>query len=224
MYIDLKYTQWDFFCDNNNVDSRPIICAFPFQDINNNQHHTKRFTFRMQVQSAFKMQDNIVTMPMHVKLQIPEREFAGLNVWTPFLVQVEAIKCFPSYAKISFFKTHTDDTTELVVCINIPGLTVKRTTSRTHPHAYGLFWRNNRRRCCAFFALPSELLCEYHIQWMRKSIRELESFRLGIIQKRSPSASSGVPTHEMHRASFAARAYGKLRQTGINYHKLVGTS
>ena len=51
--------------------------------------------------------------------------------------------------------------------------------SRTKNHSYGLFWKNNRKRCCAFFALDSQTNCERHMRWVKKSIRNLELYRQG---------------------------------------------
>lgn len=135
-------------------------------------------------------------MFMDVKLDIRERklEYSHLKSWTRYYVRVEAIKCFPCYIKISFFKSHTDDSTDLIVRINIPGLTVQMATSRTRAHSYGLFWKHNRKRCCAYFALPSQLLCERHLRWMKKSIRNLELYRQEILQLRR---ASRTPIHEI---------------------------
>lgn len=137
-------------------------------------------------------------MFMDVKLDIRERklEFSHLKSWTRYFVRVEAVKCFPCYMKISFFKSATEESTDLVVRINIPGLTVQMATSRTRAHSYGLFWKNNRKRCCAYFALASQLLCERHLRWMKKSIRNLELYRQEILQLRR---ASRTPMHEIRQ-------------------------
>ncbi|XP_019546458.3 uncharacterized protein LOC109414129 [Aedes albopictus] len=142
------------------------------------------------------MEENVISMFMDVKLDIRERklEFSHLKSWTRYFVRVEAVKCFPCYVKISFFKSHTDESTDLIVRINIPGLTVQMATSRTRAHSYGLFWKHNRKRCCAYFALPSQLLCERHLRWMKKSIRNLELYRQEILQLRR---ASRTPMHEI---------------------------
>ncbi|XP_065092692.1 uncharacterized protein LOC135713496 [Ochlerotatus camptorhynchus] len=142
------------------------------------------------------MEENVISMFMDVKLDIRERklEYSHLKSWTRYFVRVEAVKCFPCYIKISFFKSHTDESTDLIVRINIPGLTVQMATSRTRAHSYGLFWKNNRKRCCAYFALPSQLLCERHLRWMKKSIRNLELYRQEILQLRR---ASRTPIHEI---------------------------
>lgn len=142
------------------------------------------------------MEENVISMFMDVKLDIRERklEYSHLKSWTRYYVRVEAVKCFPCYVKISFFKTNTDESTDLIVRINIPGLTVQMATSRTRAHSYGLFWKHNRKRCCAYFALPSQLLCERHLRWMKKSIRNLELYRQEILQLRR---ASRTPIHEI---------------------------
>ncbi|XP_055607081.1 uncharacterized protein LOC129754867 [Uranotaenia lowii] len=144
------------------------------------------------------MEENIISMFMDVKLDIRERklEFSHLKSWTRYFVRVEAVKCFPCYIKISFFKSQTDESTDLIVRINIPGLTVQMATSRTRAHSYGLFWKNNRKRCCAYFALPCQLLCERHLRWMKKSIRNLELYRQEILQLRR---ASRTPMHEIRQ-------------------------
>lgn len=144
------------------------------------------------------MEENVISMFMDVKLDIRERklEFSHLKSWTRYFVRVEAIKCFPCYIKISFFKNYIDESTDLIVRINIPGLTVQMAKSRTRAHSYGLFWKNNRKRCCAYFALPSQLLCERHLYWMKKSIRNLELYRQEILQLRR---ASRTPIHEIRQ-------------------------
>uniref|UniRef100_A0A1Q3EW21 Uncharacterized protein n=1 Tax=Culex tarsalis TaxID=7177 RepID=A0A1Q3EW21_CULTA len=145
-----------------------------------------------------KMEENVISMFMDVKLDIRERklEFSHLKSWTRYFVRVEAVKCFPCYMKISFFKSATEETTDLIVRINIPGLTVQMATSRTRAHSYGLFWKHNRKRCCAYFALASQLLCERHLRWMKKSIRNLELYRQEILQLRR---ASRTPAHEFRQ-------------------------
>lgn len=144
------------------------------------------------------MEENVISMFMDVKLDIRERklEFSHLKSWTRYFVRVEAVKCFPCYMKISFFKSATEETTDLIVRINIPGLTVQMATSRTRAHSYGLFWKHNRKRCCAYFALASQLLCERHLRWMKKSIRNLELYRQEILQLRR---ASRTPMHEIRQ-------------------------
>lgn len=144
------------------------------------------------------MEENVISMFMDVKLDIRERklEFSHLKSWTRYFVRVEAVKCFPCYMKISFFKSATEESTELIVRINIPGLTVQMATSRTRAHSYGLFWKHNRKRCCAYFALASQLLCERHLRWMKKSIRNLELYRQEILQLRR---ASRTPMHEIRQ-------------------------
>ncbi|XP_035891254.1 uncharacterized protein LOC118502771 [Anopheles stephensi] len=144
------------------------------------------------------MEDNTISMFMDVKLDIRERklEFSHLKSWSRYFVRVEAVKCFPCYMRISFFSSPTDLTTDLIVRINIPGLTVQMATSRTKQHSYGLFWKNNRKRCCAYFALETQLLCERHLRWMKKSIRNLELYRQEMMQLRR---ASRTPSYEIRQ-------------------------
>ncbi|KFB44721.1 AGAP003280-PA-like protein [Anopheles sinensis] len=144
------------------------------------------------------MEDNIISMFMDVKLDIRERklEFSHMKSWSRYFVRVEAVKCFPCYMRISFFTSPTDLTTDLIVRINIPGLTVQMATSRTKQHSYGLFWKNNRKRCCAYFALETQLLCERHLRWMKKSIRNLELYRQEMMQLRR---ASRTPLYEIRQ-------------------------
>uniref|UniRef100_A0A182PIB6 PH domain-containing protein n=1 Tax=Anopheles epiroticus TaxID=199890 RepID=A0A182PIB6_9DIPT len=161
------------------------------------------------------MEDNTISMFMDVKLDIRERklEFSHMKSWSRYFVRVEAVKCFPCYMRISFFSSPTDLNTDLIVRINIPGLTVQMATSRTKQHSYGLFWKNNRKRCCAYFALETQLLCERHLRWMKKSIRNLELYRQDMMQLRR---ASRTPLYEIRQemqpldppavATVAARA------------------
>uniref|UniRef100_A0A182QIG4 Uncharacterized protein n=1 Tax=Anopheles farauti TaxID=69004 RepID=A0A182QIG4_9DIPT len=144
------------------------------------------------------MEDNTISMFMDVKLDIRERklEFSHMKSWSRYFVRVEAVKCFPCYMRISFFASPTDTTTDLIVRINIPGLTVQMATSRTKQHSYGLFWKNNRKRCCAYFALETQLLCERHLRWMKKSIRNLELYRQEMMQLRR---ASRTPVYEIRQ-------------------------
>lgn len=74
-----------------------------------------------------------------------------------------------------------------VVNINLPGLSVDVATSRTKNHTYGLFWKNNRKRCCIYLAFDSATMCETHLKWMRNSIRNLELHRREILETRRAS-------------------------------------
>ncbi|XP_058060397.1 uncharacterized protein LOC131211066 [Anopheles bellator] len=144
------------------------------------------------------MEENTISMLMDVKLDIRERklDFSHMKSWSQYYVRVEAVKCFPCYMRISFFSSPTDRTTDLIVRINVPGLTVQMATSRTKQHSYGLFWKNNRKRCCAYFALETQLLCERHLRWMKKSIRNLELYRQEMMQLRR---ASRTPAHEIRQ-------------------------
>uniref|UniRef100_A0A182FSG7 Uncharacterized protein n=1 Tax=Anopheles albimanus TaxID=7167 RepID=A0A182FSG7_ANOAL len=144
------------------------------------------------------MEDSTISMQMDVKLDIRERklEFSHMKSWSQYFVKIEAVKCFPCYMRISFFSSPNDRTTDLIVRINIPGLTVQMATSRTKQHSYGLFWKNNRKRCCAYFAFETQLMCERHLRWMKKSIRNLELYRQEMMQLRR---ASRTPAFEIRR-------------------------
>ncbi|XP_050088998.1 uncharacterized protein LOC126573147 [Anopheles aquasalis] len=144
------------------------------------------------------MEESTISMQMDVKLDIRERklEFSHMKSWSQYFVKIEAVKCFPCYMRISFFSSPNDRTTDLIVRINIPGLTVQMATSRTKQHSYGLFWKNNRKRCCAYFAFETQLMCERHLRWMKKSIRNLELYRQEMMQLRR---ASRTPACEIRR-------------------------
>lgn len=100
-----------------------------------------------------------------------------------FHVQVQAIQCFPCYVKVTLTR-NTDDsatssTNPLIVRITVPGLHVQLAASRTKSHCYGLFWKNNRKRCSIFLAFPSEQDRAMHMAWIKDSIQELERYRQG---------------------------------------------
>ncbi|ETN60839.1 hypothetical protein AND_007518 [Anopheles darlingi] len=105
-------------------------------------------------------------------------------------------KVFPVLHANFVFSSPNDRTTDLIVRINIPGLTVQMATSRTKQHSYGLFWKNNRKRCCAYFAFETQLMCERHLRWMKKSIRNLELYRQEMMQLRR---ASRTPACEIRR-------------------------
>lgn len=54
-------------------------------------------------------------------------------------------------------------------------------------YTYGLFWKNNRNRCCIYLAFESSQHCGRHIQWMRSAIRTLELYRREILETRRAS-------------------------------------
>uniref|UniRef100_A0A182VQN3 Uncharacterized protein n=1 Tax=Anopheles minimus TaxID=112268 RepID=A0A182VQN3_9DIPT len=178
---------------------------------------------------SIPMEDNTISLFMDVKLDIRERklEFSHMKSWSRYFVRVEAVKCFPCYMRISFFTAPTDLTTELIVRINIPGLTVQMATSRTKQHSYGLFWKNNRKRCCAYFALETQLLCERHLRWMKKSIRNLELYRQEMMQLRR---ASRTPVYEIRQEmqpldpfAVGATADGGMRDDMGIYQNLDNT-
>lgn len=77
-----------------------------------------------------------------------------------------------------------------VININLPGLTVNLATSRTKPHTYGLFWKNNRNRCCMYLAFDDAEQCARHHHWMQTSIRNLDLHRREIHETRRASRYS----------------------------------
>lgn len=74
-----------------------------------------------------------------------------------------------------------------VVNINLPGLSVNLATSRTKQHTYGLFWKNNRNRCCIYLAFDSADNCARHYHWLQLSVRNLELYRREILETRRVS-------------------------------------
>lgn len=94
-------------------------------------------------------------------------------------VKIEAIQCFPCYLKISFYDN--DDNTKgdplAVIRINIPGVRVETAASRTKTLAYGVFWKNNRKRCKLFFAFTEKAKYMEHMCWLKRAIDSLEDYR-----------------------------------------------
>lgn len=81
--------------------------------------------------------------------------------------------------KFSFFY-HDDAIKEhpfAVIRINIPGVQVEGAASRTKSLAYGVFWKNNRKRCKLFFGFERNELFQQHIEWLRAAIDSLEDYR-----------------------------------------------
>lgn len=70
--------------------------------------------------------------------------------------------------------------TNAVTRINLPGLHVQMASSRTKNFAYGLFWKNNRKKCTAFFGFDTKESCESHKKWIDMSISSLELHRQGL--------------------------------------------
>lgn len=136
------------------------------------------------------------------------------------MVRIEAIKCFPCYVKVTFLQTATSPETcdvasvtaaavaaaNKVVNINLPGLCVDVATSRTKNHTYGLFWKNNRKRCCIYLAFDSAIMCETHLKWMRNSIQNLELHRREILETRRVSRFIGSKMPDESGAAVAAAA------------------
>lgn len=96
-------------------------------------------------------------------------------------VKIEAIECFPCYLKISFYYADDSQREEpfSVIRLNIPGVKIGSAASRTKSFAYGIFWKNNRKRCRLFFAFTDKQSCTRHMEWLKKSIDSLENYRKG---------------------------------------------
>lgn len=62
--------------------------------------------------------------------------------------------------------------------------------SRTKEHTYGLFWKNNRNRCCLYLAFADAEQCARHHHWMQQSIRNLDLHRREIHETRRASRYS----------------------------------
>lgn len=102
------------------------------------------------------------------------------QTWTKCYVKIEAIKCFPCYIKITFLKNIHETSSNAVTRINLPGLHAQMASSRTKNYAYGLFWKNNRKKCTAFFGFDAKEQCEKHLKWINMSISSLELHRQGM--------------------------------------------
>lgn len=91
------------------------------------------------------------------------------------------MKTFPSFMKMTITpKTNEPSCKEvLVLRINISGLLIQLATSRTKKYSYGLFWKANRKRCCAFFAFSTQFDFEQHMQWLNYWVKYLEYYRKG---------------------------------------------
>lgn len=103
--------------------------------------------------------------------------------WVTCSVNIQAIKCFPCYLKISFYN-HDDNSTVdhhpfSVIRINIPGIKLESAASRTKTHTYGLFWKNNRKKCKMFFAFKEREDYKTHMDWLQSRIVSLEKYRKG---------------------------------------------
>lgn len=97
-------------------------------------------------------------------------------------VKIDAIECFPCYLKVSFY--HEDDANReypfSIIRLNIPGVRVGSAASRTKSFAYGIFWKNNRKRCRLFLAFDDKQSCTTHMKWLKRSIDSLEFYRKGM--------------------------------------------
>lgn len=110
-------------------------------------------------------------------------------------VKIDAIECFPCYLKVSFY--HEDDANReypfSIIRLNIPGVRVGSAASRTKSFAYGIFWKNNRKRCRLFLAFEDKQSCTAHMKWLKRAIDSLEFYRKGI----SPTTTNHFLQH-MH--------------------------
>lgn len=131
------------------------------------------------------MEFNEISMFLDVKLDLKEKnELLNLRSWTKCYVKIEAIKCFPCYIKITILRHIHDTAANAVTRINLPGLHAQMASSRTKNFAYGLFWKNNRKKCTAFFGFDLLEHCEKHMKWVNMSINNLELHRQEILQSR----------------------------------------
>lgn len=158
------------------------------------------------------MENNEISMCMDVKLDIHSKrpESLKFKVWTRCLVKIEAIKCVPSFLRISlirlpqltdheskvladhseFAPTAIDAEPYFSVSINILGVSVSQTESRTKSFSYGLFWKQHRRDCFIYFAIEGENVFKRHMKWVKKSIKNLELHRQLFLEQRRNSRES----------------------------------
>lgn len=69
---------------------------------------------------------------------------------------------------------------------------MKQANSRTKSNTYGLFWKNNRKRCCAFLAFESQEDRDNHMKWTKYWIKFLEVYRQGELMLESPILKSRI--------------------------------
>lgn len=102
--------------------------------------------------------------------------------WMKCLVKIDAIECLPCYLKVSFY--HEDDVHReypfSIIRLNIPGVRIGSAASRTKSFTYGIFWKNNRKRCRMFLAFKDKQSCSMHMKWLKRSIDSLEFYRKGL--------------------------------------------
>lgn len=109
-------------------------------------------------------------------------------------VKIDAIECLPCYLKVSFYHEN-DDQREYpfsIIRLNIPGVRVGSAASRTKSFTYGVFWKNNRKRCRLFLAFQDKQSCSMHMKWLKRSIESLEFYRKG------SSLSLFLFSHDLH--------------------------
>ncbi|XP_065368355.1 uncharacterized protein sced [Calliphora vicina] len=186
------------------------------------------------------MEFNEISMCMDVKLDIYDKRPDSLKfkTWTKCQVKIEAIKCLPCFLRINFQSLAQDDkdeSSQLSVSINVPGVTISLATSRTKQHSYGLFWTHNRRDCFIYFALDTEMSCRKHMKWIKKSIKNLELYRQVFLEQRRNSRGSGLlgevgkledKQRELSAVKDALSALGPLPQipdgnSNINWSRRV---
>lgn len=98
------------------------------------------------------------------------------------MVNIQAVECFPCYLKIRFYHCddHHNDHPFSVIIINIPGIKLESAASRTKNHTYGVFWKNNRKKCKMFFAFNEHDAYVKHMEWLQNRIDSLEKYRKGM--------------------------------------------
>ncbi|XP_037815481.1 serine-rich adhesin for platelets [Lucilia sericata] len=144
------------------------------------------------------MEFNEISMCLDVKLDIYDKRPDSLKfkTWTKCQVKIEAIKCLPCFLRINFHSLpqnpQEEESSQLSVSINVPGVTISLATSRTKQYSYGLFWTHNRRDCFIYFALDTEMACRKHMKWIKKSIKNLELYRQVFLEQRRNSRGSGL--------------------------------
>lgn len=98
------------------------------------------------------------------------------------IVKIDGIECLPCYLKVSFYHEN-DDQREYpfsIIRLNIPGVRVGSAASRTKSYTYGIFWKNNRKRCRLFLAFQDKQSCSSHMKWLKRCIDSLEFYRKGL--------------------------------------------
>uniref|UniRef100_U5EFW8 Putative scrambled n=1 Tax=Corethrella appendiculata TaxID=1370023 RepID=U5EFW8_9DIPT len=157
------------------------------------------------------MENISLTTLLDIKIDTRERkqELLHLKTWTKYYVKIEAVKCFPCFIKISLLKNQNDDEAYFITRINTVGIDVQFAASRTKPFSYGIFWKNNRKRCCAYLAFETQKSCEKHCTWLKKSIKLLEIYRQEILLTKRTSRLM----MEMEEVANSSGLYENLSNT-----------